>query len=77
MSVIVISLTHDLPSSLVLSLPLENRYPRGFSVYPAASQLAVFALSGFDSFAPASSASRPSSLCRGFPSRSIPVYVAT
>ena len=40
------SLTHDLPSSLVLSLPLENRYPRGFSVYPTASQFAVFALSG-------------------------------
>ena len=40
-------LTHDLPSSLVLSLPLENRYPRGFSVYPAASQPAVFALAGY------------------------------
>ena len=43
----LISLTHDLPSSLVLSLPLENRYPRGFSVYPAASQPAVFALAGY------------------------------
>jgi hypothetical protein len=26
--------------------PLEIRCPRGFSVYPAASQLAVFALGG-------------------------------
>jgi catechol 2,3-dioxygenase-like lactoylglutathione lyase family enzyme len=26
---------------LVLSLPLKNRYPRGFSVYPAASQPAA------------------------------------
>ena len=43
----LISLTHDLPSSLVLSLPLKNRYPRGFSVYPAASQPAVFALAGY------------------------------
>jgi adenylate kinase family enzyme len=42
----LISLTHDLPSSLVLSLPLKNRYPRGFSVYPAASEPAVFALAG-------------------------------
>ena len=41
------SFTHDLPGSLVLSLPLKNRYPRGFSVYPAASQPAVFALSGY------------------------------
>jgi predicted RNA-binding Zn-ribbon protein involved in translation (DUF1610 family) len=40
-------LTHDLPGSLVLSLPLENRYPRGFSVYPTASQPAVFALAGY------------------------------
>jgi catechol 2,3-dioxygenase-like lactoylglutathione lyase family enzyme len=32
---------------LILSLPLKNRYPRGFSVYPAASQPAVFALSGY------------------------------
>ena len=32
------ALTHDFPSSLVLSLPLKNRYPRGFSVYPAASK---------------------------------------
>ena len=40
-------MTHDLPSSLVLSLPLKNRCPRGFSVYPAASQLAVFALAGY------------------------------
>ena len=39
--------THDLPSSLVLSPPLKNRYPRGFSAYPAASQPAVFALSGY------------------------------
>jgi hypothetical protein len=45
----LISLTHDLPSSLVLSLPLENRYPRAFSVYPAASQPAVFALAGYPS----------------------------
>jgi hypothetical protein len=41
------SLTHDLPISLVLSLPLKNRYPCGFSVYPATSQPAVFALSGY------------------------------
>ena len=41
------SLTHDLPDSLVLSLQLKNRYPRGFSAYPAASQPAVFALSGY------------------------------
>jgi len=40
------SLTHDLPGSLVLSLPLKNRYPRGFSAYPAASQPAVFAPRG-------------------------------
>jgi len=32
---------------LVLSLPLKNRYPRGFSAYPAASQPAVFALAGY------------------------------
>jgi hypothetical protein len=32
---------------LVLSLPLKNRYPRGFSAYPAASQPAVFALKGY------------------------------
>jgi predicted enzyme related to lactoylglutathione lyase len=32
---------------LVLSLQLKNRYPRGFSAYPAASQPAVFALSGY------------------------------
>jgi hypothetical protein len=43
----LIYLTHDLPSSLVLSLPLKNRYPRGFSAYPAASQPAVFALKGY------------------------------
>jgi hypothetical protein len=43
----ITSLTHDLPSSLVLSAPLKNRYPRGFSVYPAASQPAVFALAGY------------------------------
>src|ERR671937_1473160 len=41
------SVIHDLPSSLVLSLPLKNRYRRGFSVYPAASQPAVFALAGY------------------------------
>jgi hypothetical protein len=41
------SLTHDLPGSLVLSLQLKNRYPRGFSAYPAASQPAVFALAGY------------------------------
>jgi hypothetical protein len=41
------SVTHDLPGSLVLSLQLKNRYPRGFSAYPAASQPAVFALSGY------------------------------
>jgi hypothetical protein len=41
------SLTHDLPGSLVLSLQLKNRYPRGFSAYPAASQPAVFTLSGY------------------------------
>jgi hypothetical protein len=34
---------------LVLSLARKNRYPRGFSVYPAASQLAVFALAGYPS----------------------------
>ena len=39
------SLTHDLPDSLVLSLQLKTRYPRGFSAYSAASQRAVFALS--------------------------------
>ena len=33
--------------SLVLSLQLKNRYPRGFSAYPAASQPAVFALSSY------------------------------
>jgi hypothetical protein len=38
---------HNPSDSLVLSLPLENRYPRGFSVYPAASQLAVFAIGGY------------------------------
>ena len=38
-------MTYDLPGSLVLSLQLKNRYPRGFSAYPAASQPAVFALS--------------------------------
>jgi CTP-dependent riboflavin kinase len=43
----LISLTHDPPGSLVLSLPLQNRCPRGFSVYPAASQPAVFALAGY------------------------------
>jgi len=32
---------------LVLSLQLKNRYPRGFSADPAASQPAVFALSGY------------------------------
>jgi hypothetical protein len=37
------SLNHDLTSSLVLSLPLKNRYPRGFSVRLAASRPAVFA----------------------------------
>jgi hypothetical protein len=41
------SLTHDLPNSLVLSLKLKNRYPRGFSAYPAASQPAVFTLAGY------------------------------
>ncbi len=40
-------MNHDLLSSLVLSLPLKNRYPRGFSVYPAASQPAVFAVAGY------------------------------
>ena len=44
---VVTCLTHDPPSSLVLSLPLKNRYPRGFSAYPAASQPAVFALEGY------------------------------
>jgi len=34
---------------LVLSLPLKNRYPRGVSVYPAASKHAVFALAGYPS----------------------------
>jgi hypothetical protein len=32
---------------LVLSLQLKNRYPRGFSAYPAASQAAVFAFKGY------------------------------
>ena len=35
------------PAHWVFSLPLENRYPRGFSVYPTASQPAVFALEGY------------------------------
>ena len=35
------------PAHWLLSLPLKNRYPRGFSVYPAASQPAVFALEGY------------------------------
>jgi len=42
-----ISLTHNPSGSLVLSFPLENRQPRGFSVYPAASQLAMFAIGGY------------------------------
>src|SRR6266480_2632325 len=51
-------LTHDLPGSLVLSLPLKNRYPLGFSVYPAASQPAVFALSGLPVYLVASRLTR-------------------
>ncbi len=52
------ALTHDFPSSLVLSLPLKNRYPRGFSVYPAASRPAVFALSGLAVYVAASQSVR-------------------
>ncbi len=52
------SLTHDLPGSLVLSLPLKNRYARGFSVHPAASQPAVFALSGLPVYLVASRLTR-------------------
>jgi hypothetical protein len=37
----------DLPRSLILSLALEKRYPRGFSVHRAASQFAVFARPGY------------------------------
>jgi hypothetical protein len=32
---------------LILSLALEKRYPRGFSVHRAASQFAVFARPGY------------------------------
>ncbi|HYK50863.1 MAG TPA: hypothetical protein VEU94_14140, partial [Terriglobales bacterium] len=53
------SLTHhDPPDSLVLSLQLKNRYPRGFSAYPAASQPAVFALSGYPVYLVASRLTR-------------------
>ena len=52
------SVTHDLPGSLVLSLQLKTRYPRGFSAYPAASQRAVFALSGLPVYLVASRLTR-------------------
>jgi hypothetical protein len=40
------------------------------------SPIPMISTFGFDSFAPALSAFRPARLCRGFPARAIPIYVA-